>query len=90
MQNKKQMVLKRLTELVPNQENEFLIFITELGDPFLKTSDLSQDKLLELFITFEEQENEIELDNEILNEVLDIYVPAFKSGFIFNLTKNHE
>lgn len=96
MQNKKEMLLKRLTELVPNQENDFLKFIVNLGNPFLKTSDLSQDELLELFITFEEEENEFildnkfELNNEILNEMLSIYVPAFKSGFTFNLIKNHE
>lgn len=82
---KTQMVLNKLKTLLPGQEREFLEFMGECsGGEFIDFNKYSLEDLVDMFIDFEESNNEEELNEECLDEVLKIYIPGFKSGeFIF-------
>jgi len=77
---KRQMLLDKIHSLIPGREKEFLEFMGNSANSFEDYSGYSMDKLLDLFIDFEESENGEELTPEIADEVLDIYIPGFESG----------
>jgi hypothetical protein len=79
---KRTMVLNKLTTLLPGQEREFLMFMAECdGSGVNDFSNYNLLMLLDMFIGFEESNGDgEELNEEWLTEVLEIYIPGFKSG----------
>ena len=80
MKEKRFMLLKRLTVLVEGREKEFLEFMGMGENSFRDWSKLSLEELLDSFIGFEEDNNEEEFTEEIMGEVLNIYIPGFEKG----------
>ena len=80
MEQKKTMLLTKITNQIPGQEREFLEFMGGTANSFQDWSSKTMDELLESFIEFEENENEVELTEEIVNELLKIYIPGYVSG----------
>ena len=77
---KVQMLLNRLASLIPGQEQEFLEFMAKTANSAMDYSGASTDELAKNFIAFEENENDEEFTPEVMNDVLKIYIPAFKRG----------
>jgi hypothetical protein len=80
MKKKKEILLKKLTILIPGKEKEFLEFMGMNEDSFKDWSKLSMDELLESFIEFEEENSGEEIDEEILDEILEMYVGEEDGG----------
>jgi predicted glycosyl hydrolase (DUF1957 family) len=80
MTTKQEILLAKITELVPEEEREFLEFMAESANSANDYSKYSLEDLLSCFIEFEEDENGEELTPEIMDEVLSIYVEGFESG----------
>jgi hypothetical protein len=83
MEQKKTMLLESITKQIPGQEREFLEFMASTGNSFIDWSSKSTDELLESFIEFEEENNEMELDKKTTNQLLKIYIPGFINGEAF-------
>jgi hypothetical protein len=81
MKEKREMLLKRLNVLVKGREREFLLFMEEV-DGSLSEERINEDLdiLLNSFIYFEEDNNEEEFTEEVMEEVLNIYIPGFEKG----------
>jgi hypothetical protein len=80
MEKKRTMLLKKLNQQIPNQEKEFLVFMGGTINFSIKWEEKSLEELLDSFIKFEEDNNEVELTEKIINKLLKIYIPGFKSG----------
>ena len=80
MKEKRFMLLKRLNVLVEGREKEFLEFMGMGEDSFRDWSKLSLEELLDSFIYFEEDNNGEEFTEEVMDEVLEIYIPGFEEG----------
>ena len=80
MKEKRFMLLKRLTVLVEGREKEFLEFMGMGENSFRDWSKLSLEELLDSFIYFEEDNNGEEFTEEVMDEVLEIYIPGFERG----------
>jgi hypothetical protein len=77
---KKEMLLGKLNILIPGREREFLEFMGMNENSFEDWSKFSMEELLESFINFEEENNEEELTEEILDEVLEMYIGEEDGG----------
>ena len=77
---KVQMLLNRLSELIPGQEQEFLEFMAKTTNSAMDYTGVDTNELAQNFIDFEEDENDEEFTSELMNDALKIYIPAFKSG----------
>ncbi len=80
MENKRTMLLTKISEQLPGQEREFLEFMAGTVNAFEKWSEKSMDELLDSFIAFEENENDEELTESVTDQVLEVYVEGFVSG----------
>jgi hypothetical protein len=80
---KKTMVLEKISKLLPAQETEFLIFMAKTVNFSLDYTGMPVDTLLDMFIEFEESQNETELTDSITDELLSIYVPGYINGESF-------
>ena len=80
MKEKREMLLKRLNVLVEGREKEFLEFMGMGENSFKDWSKLSLEELLDSFIYFEEDNNGEEFTEEVMGEVLEIYIPGFERG----------
>jgi hypothetical protein len=81
MKEKREMLLKNLNVLVKGREREFLLFMEEVdGSLSEERTNEELDVLLDSFIYFEEDNNEEEFTEEIMEEVLNIYIPGFEKG----------
>jgi predicted glycosyl hydrolase (DUF1957 family) len=80
MEQKKAMLLEKITKQIPGQEREFLEFMAESANSANDYSKYTLEDLLECFIEFEEAENGEELTLEIMDDVLPMYVEGFESG----------
>jgi hypothetical protein len=80
MKEKREMLLKKLNVLVKGREKEFLEFMGMGENSFRDWSKLSLEELLDSFIYFEEDNNEEEFTEEVMEEVLEIYIPGFERG----------
>jgi hypothetical protein len=80
MKKKKEILLKKLTILIPGKEKEFLEFMGMNEDSFKDWSKLSMDELLKSFIEFEEENSGEEIDEEILDEILEMYIGEEDGG----------
>jgi hypothetical protein len=80
MKEKREMLLKRLNVLVEGREKEFLEFMGMGENSFRDWSKLSLEELLDSFIYFEEDNNGEEFTEEVMDEVLEIYIPGFERG----------
>lgn len=76
MKTKSELLLKKLNEVVPGKEKEFLLFMQEPQG----SQDQELLSLLDDFILFEEENSDEEFTEEAMTEVLSIYVPAFEKG----------
>jgi|TARA_B110000977_G_C10973508_1_gene453253 hypothetical protein len=80
---KREILLNKISSKIPGREKEFLIFMMEADGGDFTSPDMniySMDDLLNSFISFEEDNNEEELTPEIMDEVLQIYIPGFERG----------
>lgn len=77
---KKQLVLNSIKTNLPNQEKEFLLFMANSANSFADYTKLEIMDLVDLFIEFEEEECEEVLTEKLIDELMLIYVPAFKTG----------
>ena len=77
---KRQMVLNSIEKFLPNQQKEFLLFMAKSVDNISNYENLSLTDLTDLFIEFEEENNGLPLTQEIMNELMEIYIPGFKKG----------
>jgi hypothetical protein len=75
--------MEKLTKLIPGQEREFLVFMGGTSNSFINWEEKSLEELLNSFIRFEEDHNEVELTEEIIDQVLEIYIPGFINGGVF-------
>lgn len=73
-------LLNKITAQLPGQEREFLEFMGGEANSFIKWGEKSMEELLNSFIEFEEDNNEMELDENTMDQVLAIYIPGFISG----------
>ena len=73
-------LLNKITAQLPGQEREFLEFMGGETNSFIKWGEKSMEELLNSFIEFEEDNNEMELDEDTMDQVLKIYIPGFISG----------
>ena len=80
MENKRKMLLTKISNQLPGQEREFLEFMAGTVNSFTNWESKSMDELLNCFIEFEEDNNEEELTEEVVDQVLEIYVEGFVSG----------
>ena len=81
MKEKREMLLKRLNVLVKGREREFLLFMEKVdGSLSEERTNEDLDILLNSFIYFEEDNNEEEFTEEVMEEVLNIYIPGFEKG----------
>jgi hypothetical protein len=80
MEKKKAMLLEKITQQIPGQEREFLEFMGSTSNFSIDWKSKSINELLESFIEFEEENNEMELDKKTANQLLKIYIPGFISG----------
>ena len=80
MKEKREMLLKRLNVLIEGREKEFLEFMGMGENSFRDWSKLSLEELLDSFIYFEEDNNGEEFTEEVMDEVLEIYIPGFERG----------
>ena len=81
MKEKREMLLKKLNVLVKGREREFLLFMEEVdGSLSEERTNEDLDILLNSFIYFEEDNNEEEFTEEVMEEVLNIYIPGFEKG----------
>jgi hypothetical protein len=81
MKEKREMLLKKLNILVKGREREFLLFMEEVdGSLSEERTNEDLDILLNSFIYFEEDNNEEEFTEEVMEEVLNIYIPGFEKG----------
>ena len=65
MENKRTMLLTKISEQLPGQERAFLEFMGGTVNSFQDWSSKTMDELLQSFIEFEESVNEVELTDEI-------------------------
>jgi hypothetical protein len=77
---KVQMLLNRLSELIPGQEQEFLEFMAKTTNSAMDYTGVDTSELANSFIASEEDDNDEEFNPELMNDVLRTYIPAFKSG----------
>ena len=80
MEDKRTMLLTKISEQLPGQERAFLEFMGGTVNAFQDWSSKTTDELLQSFIEFEESVNEVELTDEIADELLEIYIPGYVSG----------
>jgi hypothetical protein len=80
MENKRKMLLTKISNQLPGQEREFLEFMAGTVNSFTNWESKSMEELLNCFIEFEEDTNEEELTEEVVDQVLEIYVEGFVSG----------
>jgi len=80
MENKRKMLLTKISNQLPGQEREFLEFMAGTVNSFTNWENKSMEELLNCFIEFEEDTNEEELTEEVVDQVLEIYVEGFVSG----------
>lgn len=80
MENKRTMLLTKISEQLPGQERAFLEFMGGTVNSFQDWSSKTMDELLQSFIEFEESVNEVELTDEIADELLEMYIPGYVSG----------
>jgi hypothetical protein len=80
MENKRKMLLTKISNQLPGQEREFLEFMAGTVNSFTNWESKSMEVLLNCFIEFEEDTNEEELTEEVVDQVLEIYVEGFVSG----------
>jgi len=80
MENKRKMLLTKISNQLPGQEREFLEFMAGTVNSFTNWGSKSMEELLNCFIEFEEDNNEEELTEEVVDQVLEIYVEGFVSG----------
>lgn len=78
--DKATVLLNKITAQLPGQEREFLEFMGGEANSFIKWGEKSMEELLNSFIEFEEDNNEMELDEDTMDQVLKIYIPGFISG----------
>jgi hypothetical protein len=78
--NKNTALLNKITAQLPGQEREFLEFMGGEANSFIDWSKKSMEELLNSFIEFEEDNNGMELDEDTMDQVLEIYIPGFISG----------
>jgi len=83
MEKKRTVLMEKLTKLIPGQEREFLVFMGGTSNSFINWEEKSLEELLNSFIRFEEDHNEVELTEEIIDQVLEIYIPGFINGGVF-------
>lgn len=74
MSEKRRMVLNSIDNYLPNQQHEFLLYMAKAADPISNYDDLEITDLVDLFIEFEEDNNEEGLTSETMHGVLRIYV----------------
>jgi hypothetical protein len=80
MEKKRTVLMEKLTKLIPGQEREFLVFMGGTSNSFINWEEKSLEELLNSFIEFEEENNEVELTKKIINQLLKIYIPGFING----------
>jgi hypothetical protein len=81
MKEKREMLLKKLNVLVEGREREFLLFMEEVdGSLSEERTNEDLDILLNSFIYFEEDNNGEEFTEEVMEDVLEIYIPGFERG----------
>jgi hypothetical protein len=80
MGNKETMLLTKISNQLPGQEKEFLEFMAGTVNSSINWETKSIEELLNNFIEFEEDNNEEELTEEVVDQVLEIYVEGFISG----------
>ena len=81
MKEKREMLLKKLNVLVKGREREFLLFMEKVdGSLSEERTNEDLDILLNSFIYFVEDNNEEEFTEEVMEEVLNIYIPGFEKG----------
>jgi len=80
MEKKRTVLMEKLTKLIPDQEREFLVFMGGTSNSFINWEEKSLEELLNSFIEFEEENNEVELTEEIIDQLLKIYIPGFING----------
>ena len=80
MENKRTMLLTKISEQLPGQERAFLEFMGGTVNSFQDWSSKTMDELLQSFIEFEESVNEVELTDEIADELLEMYIPGYVSS----------
>ena len=80
MEQKKTMLLTKITNQIPGKEREFLEFMGSTINSFQDWSSKTMDELLESFIEFEENEIEEGLTEKVIDELLRIYVKGYISG----------
>lgn len=64
----------------PDKEKDFLLFMAKSADNISNYENLSLADLTDLFIEFEEENNGQSLTQEIMNELMEVYIPGFKKG----------
>jgi hypothetical protein len=80
MEKKRTLLLGKLNQQIPGQEKEFLVFMGGTVNFSIKWEEKSLEELLNYFIEFEEDSNEVELTEETIDELLKVYIPGFESG----------
>jgi hypothetical protein len=81
MKEKREMLLKKLNVLVKGREREFLLFMEEAdGSLSEERTNEELDVLLDSFIYFEEDNSGEEFTEEVMEDVLEIYIPGFERG----------
>jgi hypothetical protein len=81
MKEKREMLLKKLNVLVKGREREFLLFMEEAdGSLSEERTNEELDVLLNSFIYFEEDNSGEEFTEEVMEDVLEIYIPGFERG----------
>lgn len=80
MKTTKEILLNKLNVLIPGREKEFLEFMGKNENPFDDWSILTLDELLESFIEFEEDNCGEELTEEMLDEILPLYIGEKDGG----------
>ena len=80
MKEKREMLLKRLNVVVEGREREFLEFMGMGENSCRDWSKLSLEELLDSFIGFEEDHNEEEFIEEVMEDVLNVYIKGFIRG----------
>jgi hypothetical protein len=80
MKTTKEILLKKLNVLIPGREKEFLEFMGRNENSFDDWSILTLDELMGSFIEFEEDNCGEKLTEEMLNEILPLYIGEKDAG----------
>lgn len=76
---KREMVLKVIESHFPEEVKEFLIYMAKGSNPFANYSYCEVVDLVDFFIEFEEEENENGLTETIMEQLMLVYGPMYRT-----------